>query len=256
MANKIAIAWALILTATVAAAQPAADLPDSGPAPAARPSQAPADVPVVAPVPQSSPERQKEDGVTARPATRAGTGLSPAEQACRKELDALGVRFSPKPTVSEPGGCAIANPIEIESLSASIALDAPAMLNCATARTAARFMAATIDPAARRHFGSSVKLASNASAYVCRPRAGTTTLSEHAIGNAIDISAFVLEDGRRIAVLGAYEDEKAAGPFLDEVRKAACGPFKTVLGPGADADHADHLHLDLAWRRNGGTFCQ
>ncbi|TIS79786.1 MAG: extensin family protein, partial [Mesorhizobium sp.] len=44
--------------------------------------------------------------------------------------------------------------------------------------------------------------------------------------------------------------------FLNAVRKAACGPFKTVLGPGSDADHSLHLHLDLAPRRNGGTFCQ
>jgi hypothetical protein len=40
------------------------------------------------------------------------------------------------------------------------------------------------------------------------------------------------------------------------VRKAACGPFKTVLGPGSDADHALHFHFDLAPRRHGGTFCQ
>jgi hypothetical protein len=50
-------------------------------------------------------------------------------------------------------------------------------------------------------------------------------------------------------------DPKAA-KFLGAIRKAACGPFKTVLGPGSDADHALHFHFDLAPRRNGGTFCQ
>ncbi|TIT86210.1 MAG: extensin family protein, partial [Mesorhizobium sp.] len=45
------------------------------------------------------------------------------------------------------------------------------------------------------------------------------------------------------------------GKFLNTVRKAACGPFKTVLGPGSDPDHALHFHFDLEPRRNGGTFC-
>jgi hypothetical protein len=49
---------------------------------------------------------------------------------------------------------------------------------------------------------------------------------------------------------------EAEAKFLDALRKAACGPFKTVLGPGSDADHALHFHFDLAPRRHGGTFCQ
>ncbi|MBP0617961.1 extensin family protein [Jiella sp. KSK16Y-1] len=44
--------------------------------------------------------------------------------------------------------------------------------------------------------------------------------------------------------------------FLDRVRASACGPFKTVLGPGTDADHATHFHFDMAARRNGGTYCK
>jgi hypothetical protein len=112
------------------------------------------------------------------------------------------------------------------------------------------------DPAARKAFGSRIATVAHASAYVCRPRHGTSKLSEHARGNAIDIAAFLLEDGKRVEVAKAYEDKEKAGPFIDLLRKAACGPFKTVLGPGADADHADHLHLDLQPRRNGSTFCQ
>ena len=93
-----------------------------------------------------------------------------------------------------------------------------------------------------------------ASAYVCRPRHGTEKLSEHAFGNALDIATFELADGRRIGVRA--EATGAEATFLGQVRKAACGPFTTVLGPGSDADHALHFHIDLAMRRPGSAFCR
>ena len=94
----------------------------------------------------------------------------------------------------------------------------------------------------------------HASAYVCRSRNGNAKLSEHALGNAIDIASFVLGDGRQVDVKAGAEQKEQE--FLDGLRKAACGPFKTVLGPGSDADHALHFHFDLAKRRSGSTFCQ
>lgn len=210
-------------------------------------------LPDTVPVPEPRPaaETPEEAAPTASPPT-----LPPMEMACRRDLERLGVRFSPHETISEPEGCAISNPLEIETLSPSIDLEPPATLNCATARAAANFVKDIVGPKAREYFGTGVSAIANASGYVCRPRAGTRKLSEHARGNALDISSVVLEDGRRIDVATAYDDKEKSGPFMDALRKAACGPFKTVLGPGADADHADHLHLDLAYRRNGGTFCQ
>ena len=106
----------------------------------------------------------------------------------------------------------------------------------------------------RPNSATGLKGISHASAYVCRPRNGTSKLSEHAFGNALDIASFTLTDGKTIAVEPGPEPD--AGRFLDSLRAAACGPFKTVLGPGSDEDHALHFHFDLAPRRNGGTFCQ
>ena len=88
----------------------------------------------------------------------------------------------------------------------------------------------------------------------CRPRNGTSKLSEHAFGNALDIGAFMLSDERQITVGGAKDPKEAE--FMLAVRLAACGPFKTVLGPGSDADHATHFHFDLQPRRSGSLFCQ
>ncbi|RUV89413.1 extensin family protein, partial [Mesorhizobium sp. M5C.F.Ca.IN.020.14.1.1] len=126
--------------------------------------------------------------------------------------------------------------------------------NCQMAEAAARFAANTIQPAAKAELDANLKSVGQASAYVCRPHHGGGKLSEHAFGNALDIASFTLSNGRRIDV-GPVPPEKDA-KFLNAVRKAACGPFKTVLGPGSDTDHSQHFHLDLAPRRNGGTFCQ
>ncbi|WP_264484339.1 extensin family protein [Mesorhizobium sp. PAMC28654] len=85
-------------------------------------------------------------------------------------------------------------------------------------------------------------------------RHGTRKLSEHAFGNALDIASFTLSDGKKIEISPSPPEKDAK--FLNAVRKAACGPFKTVLGPASDADHSLHFHLDLEPRRHGGTFCQ
>ena len=65
-----------------------------------------------------------------------------------------------------------------------------------------------------------------------------------------------VHDPRLIDLPRAATDDAKARDFLDRIRKAACSPFTTVLGPGSDADHATHFHFDLAKRRNGSTFCQ
>jgi len=181
----------------------------------------------------------------------------PAEEvACRADLRRLGVRFEERDRLSSDEGCLVSHPVAVTSLGGSVGIEPEAVLNCATARAAARFVADVVVPETRAAFGSPVVSIVHGSAYVCRTRHAQTKMSEHAFGNALDFSAFALEDGTVIEV-------KAYGPgalprrdFLREMRAKACGRFKTVLGPGTDADHADHLHLDLQPRRRGGTYCK
>ncbi|WP_425277760.1 extensin family protein [Mesorhizobium metallidurans] len=177
------------------------------------------------------------------------------ELACRRRLKSMGVDFEEhKPEHNPEIGCSIPYPIMLKTLGKSIAIGPQAELNCQMAEAAARFAADIIQPAAKAEFGADLKSISQASAFVCRPRHGTRKLSEHAFGNALDISSFTLPDGKKIEIDLAPPEKD--GKFLNAVRKAACGPFKTVLGPGADADHALHFHFDLEPRRNSGTFCQ
>ena len=113
-----------------------------------------------------------------------------------------------------------------------------------------------VEPAAKAEFaGARVKALSQASTYVCRARASESRISEHSRGSAIDIAGFELSDGRKVPVdatrPGTPEDRFAA-----RVRRAACGPFRTVLGPGTDSDHGTHLHLDIAARSRDATYCR
>ena len=190
---------------------------------------------------------------SAMPPPRPAT-MPAAEAACRSELTKLGVKFSERPQLADPAGCSVPWPIEVSSLSANVELTPPVQINCATALASAKFVAGTIAPKAKQVLGADLAGLRQDSGYVCRPRNGTSKLSEHAFGNALDIGGFTLAGGKTIDVK-ATTDAKEAG-FLSRVRMAACGPFKTVLGPGANADHEFHFHFDLAKRRHGGTYCK
>jgi hypothetical protein len=182
------------------------------------------------------------------------SGQLPADEiACRQRLAELGVKFDNHPAESDPAGCSIPYPIILKSLGTNIGLKPEAEMNCATAEATARFARDIISPAAQNVFNQPLKSISHASTYVCRPRNGTRKLSEHAFGNALDISSFTLSDGTTVAV--ELNPPEKNGQFVNTVRRAACGPFKTVLGPG-DPDHSEHLHFDLAPRRHGGTVCE
>jgi hypothetical protein len=115
----------------------------------------------------------------------------------------------------------------------------------------------SIQPLAQELLGARIRRIEHFGTYSCRRMYGADTgrWSEHATGNAIDISAFVLADGRRIAVVTDWDGEEAKAKFLHRARKEACGIFGTVLSPDYNAAHADHLHLDQTPRGLGG-FCR
>lgn len=226
------------------------------------------ETPQTAPVPQESPheaegpDKGEAGPLAAKPTTppdprsaqKPSLLMPPAEVACRQRLRDLGVSFEDRPAEHDEAGCSLSYPLAVRSLGTGVALKPEALMNCAMAEAAARFVAGTVKPTAEREFGAPLTSIDQASAYVCRPRNGGSKLSEHAFGNALDIARFTLADGKAVDVILRPEEREAR--FLGAVRKAACGPFKTVLGPGSDADHALHFHFDLAPRRNGGTVCE
>jgi hypothetical protein len=133
-----------------------------------------------------------------------------------------------------------------------------ATLACPLIGEVDRWLAEAVQPAAAAWFGEQVVEIKQLSAYSCRTMNGQpgANISEHAFGNALDVAVFKLASGREVAVKdgwkGAYEERG----FLRQVHAAACERFSTVLGPGADAFHYDHFHLDLARRSSGRSVCR
>jgi hypothetical protein len=96
------------------------------------------------------------------------------------------------------------------------------------------------------------------SAYSCRSMNGQrgAPISEHAFGNALDIAAFTLADGRKVTVREGWHGQPEERAFLHDVHASACRTFSTVLAPGSNAFHYDHIHVDLAHRASGRSICE
>jgi hypothetical protein len=115
-----------------------------------------------------------------------------------------------------------------------------------------------VQPAAQRWFGARVVEIKQISAYSCRGMNGNPNahISEHAFGNALDIAAFTLSDGRRITVKDGWHGLPEEQGFLRDVQGAACQQFNTVLAPGSNQYHYDHIHVDLMRRASGRSICE
>ncbi|TKT80389.1 extensin family protein [Aquamicrobium sp. LC103] len=190
--------------------------------------------------------------------TEPKTAAKPSDEeiACRKRLSDLGVEFTPHPPLADASGCSAPFPLTVTALSEKVEIRPEAVMNCRMAEATARFMRDVASPEAENIFGAPIVALNHASAYVCRSRNGQTKLSEHAFANALDWASVELANGEVITIARQPLSEQKNSKFQSRIRRAACGPFKTVLGPGSDADHADHFHFDLAQRRNGGTYCR
>ena len=140
---------------------------------------------------------------------------------------------------------------------ASASIEPPATLACPLVSALDRWFADAVQPSAQRWFGQPVAEIKQISAYSCRGMNGQAgaRISEHAFGNALDIAAFTLSDGRRITVKDGWRGSPEEQGFLRDVQAAACQQFSTVLAPGSNSFHYDHIHVDLMRRGSGRRIC-
>ena len=133
----------------------------------------------------------------------------------------------------------------------------PATLACPIVSALDRWVTDAIQPAAQRWFGSPVVEIKQISAYSCRGMNGQpgAHVSEHAFGNALDIAAFTLANGRTVTVRDGWRGTPEEQGFLRDVEAAACEQFMTVLAPGSNSFHYDHIHVDLMRRSSGTRIC-
>lgn len=138
-----------------------------------------------------------------------------------------------------------------------VAFKPAATLACPVVSALDRWITESVQPAAMRWFNQPVAEIRQISAYSCRGMNGNPNarISEHAFGNALDISAFTLADGRRISVKKGWRGLPEEQGFLRDVQGAACEMFSTVLAPGSNIYHYDHIHVDLMRRASGRSIC-
>lgn len=123
-----------------------------------------------------------------------------------------------------------------------------ATLSCPMVSSVDDWLAGEVQAAAMTWFGQPVIELVTFGSFACRPmnhRAGAR-LSEHSFANAIDVKAFRLADGRSVSIVKGWRGAADEQGFLREVTHGACKHFTTVLAPGSDALHYDHLHMDMA----------
>lgn len=139
-----------------------------------------------------------------------------------------------------------------------VAVKPTATLACPIVSVLDRWLADQVQPAAMKWFGVRVVEIKQISAYSCRGMNGNSNahISEHAFGNALDIAGFTLADGRRITVKGGWRGMPEEQGFLRDVQATACQQFNTVLAPGSNVYHEDHIHVDLMRRASGRLICQ
>ncbi|PKB25181.1 extensin-like protein [Novosphingobium kunmingense] len=183
------------------------------------------------------------------------TALRSDPAVCRAVLVRSGVSFTKLNPIGE-GTCRRADRMTLDDGLPLRPRGADA--TCAVKAGTVRWLQQRVQPVAIRILGSRVTSLEHLGTGSCRRIGGgeTGTWSEHAMGNAIDIAAFRLADGRRISVLDDWSgQDRERRAFLRAAHAAACRDFGTVLGPEYNTAHRDHFHLDQALR-GWGTFCR
>ena len=182
---------------------------------------------------------------------------SPDARMCLSDLKAKSVRFSALANQSFGSGCRTIDTVKLMDFGTE-ATNLGAM-TCPLAANFTAWARYAVRPAAKQYLGSDVVRIETFGSYSCRNVGGGRSgkLSEHSFGNAVDVSAFVLKDGRRISVLGGWRGSKSEQEFLRRLHQSACKRFGTVLGPDYNGSHANHFHFDMAQSmKNGSAYCR
>jgi hypothetical protein len=223
------------------------------PLPTPRPAEAPAaQEPARQPPANNAPEvaPPKEAPASTEPA-------APQPSACRQALTE-DIAIAPSiPDIHGPGGCGGEDLVRLEAIvlpdKHRVAVTPPAPLRCKMATAIADWVRTDV-VALTKTLGSEPAVLDNFDSYECRGfnRIPGAHLSEHGRANALDVRAIKLADGRSIGLT----DRNVSRDLRESVLHSVCARFMTVLGPGSDWYHEDHIHLDLAERRNNYRICE
>lgn len=207
--------------------------------------------------PRSAPAVQTDQPDVPADAAPAIAPAEPAPSACRLALtEAIAIAPS-LPPIRGPGDCGGDDIVRLEAVMVSpdqrVALKPPAVLRCTMAMAVANWVRVDAAPLAAS-LGSALSEVDNFDSYECRGRNRVkgAKLSEHGRANALDIRGLRLANGTMLSLT----DRNLSRDLREKVLHSVCTRFTTVLGPGSDWYHEDHIHLDIAERRNNYRLCQ
>ena len=197
------------------------------------------------------PDRSSDSRQSAAPPSAPRTVLtppSPQTAQCLAQLSTMGAEYTLVPDRYVDQGCAILGTVQLASLPSDQSHFSVTNLGPVTCEVSQAFTGWAhfgVDRAARQILGSPVRSIETFGSYSCRNVAGSNRRSGHSTGAAIDVSGFVLEDGRRITVKSGWNGgSEREREFLRVVQQSACRRFDTVLSPDYNSAHEDHLHLE------------
>lgn len=232
--------------------------------PPPRPAELSAPPAEAAPEAPTPPPRPADLGsaVGALPALQRAPDEAAVESvSCAAVFADLNIIAEPAPPLTNGNGnsaCGVREGLTLRGVrladGSTVMLQSAVHIRCAMAAAVAQWIRDDLAPTVAKS-GSPLTRLVGVGAYECRLRNNQSSgkISEHATGNAFDVHAIGLKDGRTLQMMGA---EPALKSLREDVKQSACARFTTVLGSGSDGYHEDHLHVDLAARRNGYRLCQ
>jgi hypothetical protein len=198
-----------------------------------------------------------------RPRPASTTASTPAQPQSAVEPSACRLRLTPElaiapslPPIEGPGECGAPDVVRLEAIvlpdHSRVTLNPPATLRCGMAEAVAHWVREEAVPRTL-DLGAALRGIQNYDSFDCRGRNRVVgaRISEHGKGNALDIKGLKLADGRFVELT----DPRVSHGYRDGMRASVCARFKTVLGPGSDGYHENHVHVDLAERRGGFSMC-
>ena len=165
-------------------------------------------------------------------------------RACLARLTSQEVSYRPIDSVNPSDSrCQVDTAVRVSRVQAG--LNHPAVMSCALASRLDDFEREVVQPLAAAELGRRVVRINHLGSFSCRAMRGGSRLSEHALGRAIDVAGFRLSDGTTVSVQHDWSESGPKRLFLRHLARRACSYFSVVLTPDSNAEHYDHIHLDI-----------
>lgn len=143
------------------------------------------------------------------------------------------------------GECPLTDVVRVRDFGV-VKLSSSFLASCPLALRSALYVGQQAAPLTERLMMSQLTRIEHLGSYACRNiyHRPDARRSEHASAQALDISGFILADGRHVTVLRGWKQEESA-MWLRALLSASCQYYGNGLGPDYNAAHANHFHLGI-----------